>query len=139
MQVWYSSVLQLFDVPTGQGTPLPLDQAGVWAEAVRERRSVIQNDYESLAMKKGLPQSHVPLLREMVIPILRNERIMAVLEIVDKLQDYTLYYLEIAERLDDYAWDIIERKQKAMALEAERNQQAQRVDERTADLSRANA
>jgi signal transduction histidine kinase/ActR/RegA family two-component response regulator len=139
MQVWSSSVLQLFDVPTGQGTPLPLDQAGVWAEAVRERRSVIQNDYESLAMKKGLRQSHVPLLREMVIPILRNERIMAVLGIGDKPQDYTFYDLEIAERLADYAWDIIERKQMEMALEAERNQLAQRVDERTADLSRANA
>ena len=43
------------------------------------------------------------------------------------------------ERFADYAWDITERKQMEPTLEEERNQLAQRVDERTADLSRANS
>jgi signal transduction histidine kinase/ActR/RegA family two-component response regulator len=81
----------------------------------------------------------VPITREIVIPIIRNERIMAIMGIGNKLQDYTQSDLEIAERLADYAWDITERKQMEMALEAERNQLAQRVAERTADLSRANS
>ena len=139
MQTWSTNALQLFNVPVSEGTHLPLDQAGVWAEALRQRRPLIQNDYEALSNKKGLPQGHVPIVREIVIPIIRNERIVAVMGIGNKPQDYTQYDLEIAERMADYAWDITERKQMEVALEAERNQLAQRVEERTADLSRANS
>ena len=139
MQTWSTNALQLFQVSASEGTHLPLDQAGVWAEAARQRRPLIQNDYESLSQKRGLPQGHVPITREMIIPIIRNERIMAIMGIGNKPQDYTQSDLEIAERLADYAWDITERKQMEVALEAERKQLAQRVDERTADLSRANS
>ena len=139
MQTWSTNALQLFHVSTDDGTHLPVDQAGVWAEAVRQRRPLIQNDYESLAKKKGIPEGHVPIIREMVIPIIRNERIMAVMGIGNKLQDYTPDDLEIAARLADYAWDITERKQMEIALEIERNQLVERVEERTADLSRANS
>ena len=47
--------------------------------------------------------------------------------------------MELAERFADYAWDIAERKQMESALAEERNQLAKRVEERTADLSRANS
>lgn len=139
MQTWSTNALRLFKVPVSEGTHLPLNQAGVWADAVRQRGPLIQNDYESLAEKKGIPQGHVPIVREMVIPIIRNERIMAVLGVGNKAEDYTLYDLDTAARLADYAWDITERKQMEMALEVERNQLAERVEERTADLSRANS
>jgi signal transduction histidine kinase/CheY-like chemotaxis protein len=139
MQTWSTNALQLFQVSSEDGAHLPLDQAGVWAEAVRQRRPLIQNDYESLAKKKGIPQGHVPILREIVIPIIRNERIMAVMGIGNKSQDYTIHDLDIAARLADYAWDITERKQMELALELERNQLMERVEERTADLSRANS
>jgi PAS domain S-box-containing protein len=139
MQTWSTSTLQLFQVPVSEGKHLPLDQAGVWAEAARQRHPLIQNDYESVAKRKGLPPGHVLITRELVIPIIRNERIMAIMGIANKSQDYTPDDLEIAARLADYAWDITERKQMELALEVERNQLAQRVDERTADLSRANS
>lgn len=139
MQTWSTNALRLFQLPAEHSGHLPLDQAGVWAEAVRQRRPLIQNDYESLADKKGIPQGHVPVIREMVIPIIRNERIMAVMAIANKPQDYTSRDLEIVTRLADYAWDITERKQMELALQTERNQLVERVEERTADLSRANS
>lgn len=139
MQTWSTNAQQLFQVSPESGTHLPIDQAGVWAEAVRQRRPLVQNDYESLANKKSLPQGHVPIVREIVIPIIRNERMMAVMGIANKLQDYTSHDLEIAARLADYAWDITERKQMEIALQMERNQLVQRVEERTADLSRVNS
>ncbi len=139
MQTWSTNALQLFHVSPEDGAHLPLDGAGVWAEAVRQRRPLIQNDYELLAKKKGVPQGHVPILREMVIPIIRNERIMAVMGIGNKAQEYSAHDLELAARLADYAWDITERKQMEIALELERNQLMERVEERTSDLSRANS
>jgi len=92
-----------------------------------------------LLEKKGIPNGHVPIVREIVIPIIRNERIMAVMGVGNKHQEYTPHDLELATRLADYAWDITERKQMELALEIERNQLVQRVEERTADLSRANS
>jgi PAS domain S-box-containing protein len=138
-QTWSTNALHLFRVSPDDGVHRSPDQAGVWAEAVRQRRPLIHNDYETLANRKGLPQGHVPIVRQIVIPIIRNERIMAVLGIANKPQNYTSDDLEIAARLADYAWDITERKQMEVALEIERNQLVERVEERTADLSRANS
>jgi signal transduction histidine kinase/ActR/RegA family two-component response regulator len=139
LQTWSTNALQLFNVPLSAGTHLPLNQAGVWAEAARQRRPLIQNDAQSLINTKDMPQGHVQIVRELVIPVIRNERIMAVMGVGNKPQDYSQYDLEIAARLADYAWDVTERKQMEMALEVERHQLARRVDERTADLSRANS
>jgi signal transduction histidine kinase/ActR/RegA family two-component response regulator len=139
MQTWSTNALRLFHVSPKDGGHLPLDQAGVWADAVRQRRPLIQNDYESLKKKKGVPTGHVPIVRQIIVPIIRNERIMAVIGIGNKPQDYTPQDLEVVARLADYAWDITERKQMEIALEIERNQLVQRVEERTADLSRANS
>ncbi len=139
MQTWSTNALSLFHVSVSDGTHLPLDQAGVWAEAARQRRPLIHNDYQSLSQKKDLPHGHVAIMREMVLPIMRNEKIVAVMGIGNKPQDYTQYDLEVAERLMDYAWDITERKQMESALADERNQLARRIEERTADLSRANS
>jgi PAS domain S-box-containing protein len=139
LQTWSTNALQLFHVSPDDGAHLPVDEAGVWAEAVRQRRPIIQNDYESLKRKKGIPEGHVPILREIIIPIIRNERIMAVMGISNKPQEYRSHDLEMAARLADYAWDITERKLMEIALEVERNQLVQRVEERTVDLSRANS
>ena len=137
MQMWSTNALQLFQVSSTDEIYLSLDRA--WAEAVRQRRPLVHNDYEALADRQDLPQGHVPILREIVIPIIRNEHIMAVMGIANKSQNYTSHDLEIATRLADYAWDITERKQMEVALQLERNQLVQRVEERTADLSRANS
>jgi signal transduction histidine kinase/ActR/RegA family two-component response regulator len=139
LKSWSTNTLRLFNVPVSEGTHRPLDEAGLWSEAVHLRRPLIQNDYPSLANQKGLPPGHVSILRELVIPIIRNEKLVAVMGLGNKPQDYTVHDLEIAARLADYAWDISERKQMEDALAQERNQLARRVEERTADLSRANS
>jgi PAS domain S-box-containing protein len=138
MQTWSTSALEQFSVSASEGTHLPVDQAGVWADAVRARRSMIHNDYASLPNRKNLPEGHLKIIREMVIPIIRNEKTVAVLGLGNRPKDYTQRDLEIAERFADYAWDITERKQMERALADERNQLAKRVEERAADLIRAN-
>jgi signal transduction histidine kinase/ActR/RegA family two-component response regulator len=139
LHAWSTETLRDFCVAEAAGLHYPVDQAGVWADGVRERRSIIHNDYESLSHKKGLPDGHAKVKREMVIPVIRNERVVAVLGVGNKEQEYTQQDIETAERFADYAWDITERKQMENALAEERNQLAKRVEDRTADLSRANS
>ncbi|PWB69633.1 MAG: hypothetical protein C3F07_19110 [Anaerolineales bacterium] len=138
-KTWSTNVLKLFRVPDSAGTHLPVDQAGVWAEALRQRKHLIQNDIESLPQKKELPEGHPKIVREIVIPIIRNEKIAAVMGIANKEREYNKQDLETAEQFADYAWDVTERKQMELALAEERDKLAVRVEERTADLIRANS
>ncbi|HJS20672.1 MAG TPA: GAF domain-containing protein, partial [Anaerolineales bacterium] len=139
LQAWSTETLRHFSNPEEGRMHYPVEQAGVWADAVRQRRSLIHNDYASLPDKKGMPPGHAKLVRQMVIPVIRNERIVAVVGVGNKLQEYIRQDIETAERFVDYAWDITERKQMESVLAEERNQLAKRVEERTADLSRANS
>jgi PAS domain S-box-containing protein len=117
----------------------PLATAGIWADALRMKQPIIHNNYESIPDKKGLPFDHVQIERELIIPIIRDERIVAVLGIGNKPWEYTQHDIELAERFSDYAWDITERKRMESILADERNQLARRVEDRTADLRRANS
>ncbi len=91
-------------------TVYSLDNAGVWADCIRTKAPIVQNDYKSLPHKKGLPDGHAPLNRELVVPIIRNDKIVSVLGVGNKPTNYTDSDIETATFLADLAWDIIERK-----------------------------
>ncbi len=67
----------------------PIDQAGLWANAVTDRKTLIVNDYtEDVLDKNGLPIGHIKLKRLMVVPIMRNNDIVAVGAVANKAEDY---------------------------------------------------
>ena len=88
----------------------PLDQAGVWADCIRNGQAVIHNDYAGLNHRKGLPDGHAPLLRELVVPIIRDNNIVAVLGVGNKPSDYRSEDIHIVSELANLAWDVISRK-----------------------------
>jgi len=114
-QVWSTNTLQgiCTSVPEGH---YPIDQAGVWVDCIRQRRAVIHNDYASLPHRKGLPEGHAPVLRELVVPVMRGERIVAVLGVGNKPRDYGSEDVGTISLLADLAWDITERKRSKKAL-----------------------
>ena len=85
-------------------------------DAVRERRPVIHNDYSTLPHRKGMPEGHATVIRELVVPIMRSERIVAILGIGNKPTDYTEKDIEIVSYLADVAWEITYRKRAEEAL-----------------------
>jgi PAS domain S-box-containing protein len=63
--------------------------AGIWADAIREHRTLFVNDYsQSHPRKKGLPAGHPYVERFMVVPILEGGRIAAVAGVGNKAADY---------------------------------------------------
>ncbi len=96
-----------------EGSPghYPLSNAGVWADAIRERRVLIHNNYEALSKRKGTPQGHVKLERELVVPVTRGEKIMAIIGIGNKAEDYDEDDVKLLSSMAGIAWDIIGRKQ----------------------------
>ena len=88
----------------------PLHQAGVWADCARSGRSIIHNDYAALPDKKGLPAGHAPVLRELVVPVFRDDKIVAIFGVGNKPIDYVMADVEVVQKLADLAWDLIVRK-----------------------------
>lgn len=110
LQVWSTHTLENMCSAEGKGNHYDIDQAGVWVDCARERRPIIHNDYESLPHRRGLPEGHAPITREMVFPIIRNDKIVAVIGVGNKTADYTQEDVEYVSRLADLIWEVSERK-----------------------------
>lgn len=116
LQSWSTNTIKTMCTADGKGSHYNISQAGVWVDCVRERRPVIHNDYASLPHRKGMPEGHAKIIREMVIPIMRDERLVAIIGVGNKPTDYHETDIEIASLLGDYSWEIVERKRAEEAL-----------------------
>ncbi len=111
LKIWSANTVDKMskeDVVTRQ---YPIAEAGVWVDCVKDRRPVIHNDYSSLTHKKGLPDGHIPISRELVVPVIREEKIVAVLGVGNKKTNYVQQDVNTVQHLADVAWEIIGRKQ----------------------------
>lgn len=136
LQAWSTRTMQEYCKAEGYGLHYPVEQAGIWADSVRERKAVIHNDYGSLpaALRKGLPEGHATLVRELVVPVLREDQIVAILGVGNKTQLYNQKDVEMVNYFADVAWEIAERKQAEEQLSNYAEHLAQEVSERTSEL-----
>ncbi len=116
LQTWSTNTLQNVCSAEGEGRHYPLSQAGVWVDCVHQRRPVIHNDYAALPHRQGTPPGHVPVIRELVLPIIRGGQIVAVLGVGNKPTDYDEQDVEIATLLGEFSWEIVNRKRAEEAL-----------------------
>lgn len=116
LQAWSTNTLKNMCNAEGKDSHYHVEEAGVWADCVRLRKPVIHNNYVSLAHRKGLPEGHAPIVRELVIPIMRDNQIVATLGVGNKPQDYTENDVELVSTFADFALDIIERKRAENSL-----------------------
>jgi len=125
LQAWSTRTVKEFCTAKGKGMHYGIDQAGVWVDCVHERRPVIHNDYLSLPHRKGLPEGHAAVIRELVVPIILEDNIVAILGIGNKPSDYTEKDVELVSFIADVAWEITKRKRAEQELRvSERNLKA---------------
>ncbi len=110
LQAWSTKTAAEFCKAEGAGSHYPVAQAGVWVDCIHERRPVIHNDYASLPHRKGLPEGHAAVVRELVVPIFRVGNIVAILGVGNKQTDYDRQDVEVITVLADLAWEVVERK-----------------------------
>ncbi len=110
LQTWSTNTIQNMCTTEGANNHYSIEKAGVWADCARDRKPVIHNDYASLPNKKGLPEGHAPIIRELVVPVFRNNDIVAVLGVGNKEGDYNEYDVNIVQSLADLAWETVSRK-----------------------------
>lgn len=100
----------------GKGRHYDVAAAGVWVDCIHERRPVVHNDYSALQHRKGMPPGHATVVRELVVPVMRQGLIVSLLGVGNKATDYTNEDVEFVSRLADFAWDLVERRRAEIAL-----------------------
>jgi len=118
LQIWSTNTLTAMCTAASNGLHYPVDEAGVWADCVVTRQPVIHNDYASLPHRKELPPGHVPVGRELIIPVLRGQQVVAILGVGNKPTDYQPQDVEAISLLANIAWDIVMRQRAEAGLRA---------------------
>lgn len=133
LQAWSTRTEREYCTAEGHGMHYPIDQAGIWADAVRRRQPVIHADYAAIPNRRGLPPGHADLRRELVVPVLRSGRVVAIIGVGNKDSDYTDQDLDAVTRLADLAWDMAERKRAELALH-DSESRYRMISENTSDV-----
>lgn len=97
-----------------------IENAGIWADAIRERRVVVVNDYAD-ANPKGDMEIEPPLDRILIIPVFENERIVAIAGVGNKPNEYNASDARQLTLMMDGMWKIMQRERAEKTLrESER-------------------
>ncbi len=110
LEAWSTQTLKLFCKVQRVDPHYNIQQAGVWADCIRERKVVVHNRFSELLHRKGMPAGHAAIEREIVVPVFRKAKIVAVMGVGNKLTDYTDTDIQILDQLSDFSWDVIEKK-----------------------------
>jgi PAS domain S-box-containing protein len=120
-----------------EGDPLQwhVAGAGIWADAIRERKTLFVNDYNKPYLsKKGLPTGHPPVSRLMVVPLLEGKKIVAVAGVGNKASDYDESDEQQIILLLQGIWNHVLRDRAKEALQRTYDQLEERVQQRTSEL-----
>nr|WP_321351452.1 GAF domain-containing protein [uncultured Methanoregula sp.] len=96
---------------------LPIDQAGLWAEAVQSRRPAIVNDYAtSLPIKNEIFTDSIPVFRFLSVPVFEGTRIVMVSTVANRESGYSATDAENLALLMQGAWNHIRKRRAEEAL-----------------------
>jgi two-component system cell cycle sensor histidine kinase/response regulator CckA len=122
LQTWSSRTLKKMCTAEGKGQHYPISRAGVWIDCFHTRKPVIHNDYASLALRKGLPDGHAPLIRELVVPIIRNGKVAAIMGVGNKTTDYVQDDVNVVAEIASLVMDLVFRKRSEETLRVNESQ-----------------
>lgn len=96
----------------------PLSQAGIWADALRQCRPVVFNDYAGYAHKRGLPNGHAPLRRLISVPVIEDGKVVMLTGVGNKNSEYTPMDVETVQFVSNAIWSIVRKRRDSAALHA---------------------
>ncbi len=110
LNTWSKEVMADCSIENPQ-TRYHLDKTGLWGEAVRQRKPIIINDFQSSnPLKKGYPEGHAVLYKYLTVPVIIEEKIVAVAGVANRPSDYDDSDARQLILLMDSVWNIADRK-----------------------------
>ncbi len=105
LNVWSKSVYGA--CTTSTLSHYPLKEAGIWADAIRQKITVVHNQYLSEKSKTKLPEGHFQIIRHMSTPVFWQNKIVAIVGVGNKLEPYEQEDIEKLEHLSKMGWLLI--------------------------------
>ncbi|MBL0124596.1 MAG: GAF domain-containing protein [Betaproteobacteria bacterium] len=96
----------------------PISQAGIWADALRQRMPVVFNDYANAAGKHGLPDGHARLERLISVPVIDGGLVRMIAGVGNKLETYSDHDVETVRLVANTVWRIVRQRRADAALKA---------------------
>ncbi len=87
----------------------PLAKAGIWADALREGKAIIFNDYPNYPHKRGLPEGHSMLQRLISVPVFEGGNVVMLAGVGNKETDYTELDSESVQLVATEIWHNVKR------------------------------
>ncbi|HPB05233.1 MAG TPA: GAF domain-containing protein, partial [Prolixibacteraceae bacterium] len=111
LNTWSKEVMQVCTIIEPK-TIYHLEKTGIWGEVVRQRKPIINNDYRAPnEYKKGYPEGHAPLLRFLSVPTFDQDRIVAVVGVANKYEEYNNSDVRQLTLMMDSVWKIVKRRE----------------------------
>jgi PAS domain S-box-containing protein len=120
------------------GDPMqwPIAGAGIWADAIRERKTLFVNDYSKpYPSKKGFPPGHPYVERFMVVPVVDGPKIVTVAGVGNKGSDYDKSDERQIVLLLSGMWFFMQRNRSREELQRAYEGLEVKVAQRTAELA----
>jgi len=95
----------------------PVSEAGIWADAIRQRDVVIVNDYAQASNRRGLPEGHSPLHRLLCVPVIENGKVCMVTGVGNKSTPYGETDVDTVRLIGNETWRIARRARVDKALQ----------------------
>ncbi len=115
LKTWSKETINVCSIG-GKDSHYPIEKAGVWVDCIHQKKAVIHNDYNSLSHKKGLPEGHVPVVRDLAVPVIEDSKIVAVLGVGNKATEYNQHDIDRLLLLAENTWIIVQRKRAEESL-----------------------
>jgi|GEM_PF-457168 len=107
--LWSKKAMDMCAVD-GKPAEFPIEQGGLWAEAVRQKKPIIVNNFqEPNPYKKGYPEEHLPLKRFMSVPLIEKNHVLVVAGLSNKEEPYSKSDVENITLLLEGMWNHIQR------------------------------
>ncbi|KTD22630.1 HD domain-containing phosphohydrolase [Legionella londiniensis] len=87
-----------------------LENAGVWADCIRSRKTVVHNDYDKLYGSDNLPEGHYPIFRHMSTCIMENNEICGLVGVGNALNPYGKKEVKQFEEMVRALWPQVKEK-----------------------------
>ena len=110
LQVWSTRTISQFDDAHEKLRRYGVEHNELWADCMRKRVPVIRNNDDGSANRKAPPDDRTPMIREVLVPIFRHGKIVAILGMGNKEAGYTTEDVSTISTLADLAWEIAERR-----------------------------
>lgn len=103
----------------------PVSEAGIWADALRQRQPVVYNNYATATGKHGLPDGHAHLERLISVPVMDGTLVRMMSGVGNKPEPYTERDVETVRLVAETVWRLVNRRRaKAALLASEQRSQA---------------